>query len=135
MSIESINNRTDILPNITLEFLSIDDCWNGQKALEAAVYLLQQAVIVPAKEATCSTDDGSKGQVVIGVLGPSNSPMSVLVAPFFGVFRIPVMSLYATSDDLSDKTRYEYFLRLVPMMNIQPIVPLGHSLTAGCVDK
>lgn len=114
MAIESINNRTDILPNVTLGYLSIDDCWNGQKALEAAVYLVQQAIIAPTNEANYSIDDGSNGQLVIGVLGPSNSPMSVSVAPFFGVFRIPVMSLYATSDDLSDKTRYEYFLRLVP---------------------
>ena len=51
---------------------------------------------------------------VVGVLGTINSMQATAVAQFFGVFELPLMSLYATSDVLSDKSRYEYFMRLVP---------------------
>ena len=38
-----------------------------------------------------------------------------------GLFEIPVLSTFATSDELSDKSRFEYFMRLVPPDNFQAI--------------
>lgn len=140
-AIVMVNNRSDLLPNITLGFHSLDDCWNGQKALEVSVYLVhnfmrREGVAEDTNGTNCPKANG-QGQgewpvpSIAGALGPSNSPMSVSVAPYFGVFDVPVMSLYATSDDLSDKTRYEYFLRLVPPDSFQERTLLEISKRLG----
>jgi hypothetical protein len=50
---------------------------------------------------------------VVAVIGLGSSTVASLASSFLGVFRIPHISTYATSDLLSDKTIYEYFLRLV----------------------
>ena len=51
---------------------------------------------------------------VAAVVGLPSSSRAVMSANILSVFKIPNLSLYATSDDLSDKTRYEYFMRLLP---------------------
>jgi len=51
---------------------------------------------------------------VIGVVGPEGSTASVVVANLLGTFRIPQISPTASSDALSDKTKFPYFLRMAP---------------------
>ena len=51
---------------------------------------------------------------VAGVVGPPSSGDAVLVASLLSGFQVPLISPSATSDDLSDKARFEYFLRVVP---------------------
>ena len=51
---------------------------------------------------------------VSAVVGLSSSRKAVMSATLLSIFKIPNLSLYATSDELSDKTRFEYFMRLLP---------------------
>lgn len=51
---------------------------------------------------------------VIGVVGASFSVVSVMVANILRLFKIPQISYASTSVELSDKTRFEYFNRVVP---------------------
>ena len=51
---------------------------------------------------------------VSAVVGLSSSRKAVMSANLLSIFKIPNLSLYATSDELSDKTRFEYFMRLLP---------------------
>lgn len=59
------------------------------------------------------TNDGQCASPVIAIVGPSNSYVAQIASSVLGVFEIPHIGIYATSDSLSDKTLYEYFLRLV----------------------
>ena len=51
---------------------------------------------------------------IVGIIGPRTSRESVMVSSLLSLFQIPVLAPYSTSDELSDKSRYEYFMRLVP---------------------
>ena len=51
---------------------------------------------------------------VIGVVGLEYSSLAIATCQLLGPARVPVISYYATSDDLSDKTKFPYFLRVIP---------------------
>ncbi len=113
---EEINAREDLLPNITLGFIIQDDC---QKSLTA----LARATRLVSKTTECADDPGPVNYKntssimdarVVGVVGPMYSGQSVMVSGFLGLYHIPVLATYATSDELADKSRFEYFMRMVP---------------------
>nr|KAG5713662.1 hypothetical protein BaRGS_024710 [Batillaria attramentaria] len=51
---------------------------------------------------------------VVGVIGSTRSSQTVGVAYVLGPAQIPLASFYSTSDDLSNKELFPYFLRTVP---------------------
>ena len=51
---------------------------------------------------------------VVAVVGPTTSRKAVMVAGLMSLFQIPTLGTYATSVELSDKTRFQYFMRMVP---------------------
>jgi hypothetical protein len=119
-AVDEVNARPDLLPNVTVGFVQLDDCWNDLKALEVAVYFAANDACAGVISDNCSSEAKHRDESlyrsynVVGVLGPSNSAMSTAVTQFLGTFHIPVLSLYATNNALSDKTEYPYFMRLVP---------------------
>lgn len=56
---------------------------------------------------------------VTGVVGASFSVVSIMVANILRLFKIPQISYASTSVELSDKSRFEYFSRVVPPDNFQ----------------
>jgi len=123
-AIDHINSRSDILPNISLGFVALDNCLSETKALEAAIYMTTPMtspgdVASNRSRGECASDATASDDPVVGVIGLSNSRMAVALAPYFGAFQIPTLSLSATSDELSDKSHYEYFSRLIPSDNFQ----------------
>jgi ABC-type branched-subunit amino acid transport system substrate-binding protein len=52
-------------------------------------------------------------------VGASSSVVSVMVANILRLFKIPQISYASTSVELSDKSRFEYFSRVVPPDNFQ----------------
>ena len=48
------------------------------------------------------------------MLGAASSMTSIQVANLLRLFRIPQISFFSTSPELSNKDRFEYFLRTVP---------------------
>lgn len=135
-AIDEVNRRQDLLPNVTVGFVQMDDCYNGLTALDVAIYFVKDDCGTTSNENistccsnSCSNENGNgsisfKSYDVVGVLGPTTSGISVLVAPYLGTFHVPVMSLYATANSLSDKTIYPYFLRLVPADEGQELMQL-----------
>ena len=99
-----INADHTILPNITMGFVAFDDC---QKDLTALARTLSFAPNMRYNTKRRKYD-------VVGVVGPNYSSQSAIISKFLGLFQIPVLSTYATSDELSDKTQFPYFMRLVP---------------------
>ena len=119
LAVEHINERNDILPNVTLGYVQMDTCSDPLKALEVSVYFVKDkknTTLTNCRDCVFNSSYDSRFQSydVIGPIGPSNSAQSVVVSPFMGTFRIPVMAISATANSLSDKMIYPYFLRLMP---------------------
>jgi hypothetical protein len=119
-ALRDLNRRADVLPNITVGFVAVDDCGTPIRALEVSSYFVDDNAAIDGSG--CSSNSSGVANVsssdttsrdVVAVIGLGSSTVASLASSFLGVFQTPHISTYATSDLLSDKTIYEYFLRLV----------------------
>ena len=118
-AISEVNRREDILPNITIGYVVKDACGNDINALARSLFLVDSHLSTCVDNQTSTVDkhlDESSPvhRNVVGVIGHVTSRQAVMVAPFLSVFEVPFIGTMATSDELSDKSRFEYFLRLLP---------------------
>ena len=111
--VDRINEDETLLPNITLGFVVFDDCQKDLTALARSIYFVPSA-----KKG--QTSDGNHYKVA-GIVGPIYSRQSVMVSSFLGLFNIPVLSPLSTSDELSDKSRFPFFMRLVSPDTFQAV--------------
>ena len=114
-SIRKINERNDLLPNVTLGFVIMDTCGRDLACLARATYLIPDPEYVddtPRSDGQCVAEPQLFD--VVGVVGPASSREAVLLSSLMSIFHIPVVADFSTSDELSDKSRFEYYLRLVP---------------------
>jgi Receptor family ligand binding region len=118
-AVKQINTRHDLLPNITIGFVHVDDCFSALKCLEGSVYFVKDSCNGGTGSGNCSISDSSADSLfqsydVVGIIGPLDSGTSVKVSPYLGTFQVPQLAIYATANALSDKSQYPYFMRLVP---------------------
>ncbi|ELU06483.1 hypothetical protein CAPTEDRAFT_99819 [Capitella teleta] len=124
-AVNSINEDDNILPNITLGFVAFMACGNELDILAKSLYFLPESstAMVPTLEGypeSVALKTNYSGKVeprhysVSAVVGTIWSAHAVRVASLFGAFGLPLLSHYATSDQLSDKTKFPLFARTVP---------------------
>lgn len=118
-------------PGVSLGAVVVDDCASHVIALGRALQFLPFGVGSDCegtskperrkKKTTTTTGNSpsftSGGLVfydVVGVIGPESSSAGVLTANLFGMFRVPQISPTASCDELSNKNKYPYFLRMAP---------------------
>ena len=141
-TIERINADPAILPGIRLGVEIRDDCWYAPVALEQTLEfirdavaspssssnnptssLTKQAVAQPSSTLPCSNSSSvscpKRRKVLVGVIGPGSSAVSIQVQNLLQLFHIPQIGYSATSRDLSDKNRFGYFMRVVPPDELQ----------------
>ncbi|XP_028399442.1 metabotropic glutamate receptor 3-like isoform X2 [Dendronephthya gigantea] len=108
-AIKRINTEGKILPGINLGLSAFDTCSSETTALDRTV----EEFITDQR---CDDDENGAvgGRQVVGVVGPLYSSVSVQVAHLLRLFKMPQISYDSTSSELSDNTKYEYFLRTVP---------------------
>ena len=70
-------------------------------------------------EEYCNSDGSVRTYDVAGVLGPSSSSSAIFVSRMLALQQIASFSTWATSDELSDKGRFPYFMRVVPPDSFQ----------------
>ena len=102
-AIDKVNKDNTILPDITLGTQVYDTCLSKTIAADGAKELIKLSL-------TC---DGNN-RTLAGVVGAYASGVSLVVANFLRVFEIPQVSYASTSETLSNKDIYSYFLRTVP---------------------
>ncbi|XP_026230321.1 extracellular calcium-sensing receptor-like [Anabas testudineus] len=109
-AIEEINNRTDLLPGISLGYKIYDTCGSMARSVKAALALANgnEVMSVPSM-APCS-----KSAQVQAIMGETSSSPCMAIATVIGPFLIPLISPFATCACLSDKTKYPSFLRTIP---------------------
>ncbi|KAG2462794.1 CASR protein, partial [Polypterus senegalus] len=107
-AIEEINRDPTILPNITLGYRLFDNCMRLQVALRAATTL------ITGMDKVLTESDCNGPPPVVAVIGDPLSSHSIAISRILGLFRLPMVSYYATCSCLSNKLEYPSFFRTVP---------------------
>ncbi|KAG8011321.1 Metabotropic glutamate receptor 1 [Nibea albiflora] len=127
-TLDRINADPNLLPNISLGCEIRDSCWHSSVALEQSIEFIRDSLISIRDD-----KDGSKWCIdgtpshqpppskkpIAGVIGPGSSSVAIQVQNLLQLFNIPQIAYSATSIDLSDKTLFKYFLRVVPSDTLQ----------------
>ncbi|XP_056329404.1 metabotropic glutamate receptor 5b isoform X2 [Danio aesculapii] len=122
-TLDRINADPKILPNVTLGCEIRDSCWHSAVALEQSIEFIRDSLVAADESeeagggARCA-DPGAtpmKGKKpIVGLIGPGSSSVAIQVQNLLQLFNIPQIAYSATSMDLSDKSLYKYFMRVVP---------------------
>ncbi|EDO42815.1 predicted protein, partial [Nematostella vectensis] len=128
-AIAEINNRKDILPNITLGFDIRDSANDVHNALNASLDFVLPLSDPTTNKNTSKSSHGdtciclSKNSImtrrVSAVIGGAGSTISKAVNNVLSMNNIPQISYSSTSPALSDKTFFPSFLRTIPPDYIQ----------------
>ncbi|XP_073510928.1 extracellular calcium-sensing receptor-like [Phyllobates terribilis] len=112
-ALEEINDRSELLPNITLDFVAFDSCAALQKELVGTLWMLS-GQIQPLPNFCCR-----EKPPLAAVLGHAMSTSSILMAHILGLYRYPQISHFSTSSLLSDRMQFPSFFRTVPSDTFQ----------------
>ncbi|XP_050991054.1 extracellular calcium-sensing receptor-like [Labeo rohita] len=107
-AINEINNNPSLLPNITLGYQIFDNCLRLGVAFRGAIALFS------GTEETVSDLNCKGPPPVIGIIGDPGSTHSIAISSVLGLFRVPMISYYATCSCLSDRKKYPSFFRTIP---------------------
>uniref|UniRef100_A0A3B4UI25 Metabotropic glutamate receptor 1 n=1 Tax=Seriola dumerili TaxID=41447 RepID=A0A3B4UI25_SERDU len=120
-TLDRINADPTLLPNITLGCEIRDSCWHSAVALEQSIEFIRDTLVSSEEEESqgkCTAEAGSllvQGKKpIVGLIGPGSSSVAIQVQNLLQLFNIPQIAYSATSMDLSDKSLYKYFMRVVP---------------------
>ncbi|XP_038070543.1 metabotropic glutamate receptor 5-like [Patiria miniata] len=113
-TVRQVNERSDLLPNLTLGFDIRETCYNEDMTLLSVLSLLSSySHDDPVFRVTGRHRPPATGNL-IGIIGTAQSASSLAAAKPINLYGVPMISYSATSDELSDKDRFPYFLRTVP---------------------
>nr|XP_023008503.2 extracellular calcium-sensing receptor-like [Maylandia zebra] len=108
-AIDEINRNSNLLPNVTLGYTFYDNCVELGIAFRAALSL------VSGQEEKIILDDTCVGNPpVIGIVGDSSSTPSIAISSVLGLYRVPMVSYFATCSCLSGRQKYPSFFRTIP---------------------
>ncbi|XP_015241651.1 PREDICTED: metabotropic glutamate receptor 5-like [Cyprinodon variegatus] len=130
-TLDRINADQNILPNITLGCEIRDSCWHSAVALEQSIEFIRDSLVSSddSEDWGGVTSWGGGGTMkcsdpaatpmrgkkpIVGLIGPGSSSVAIQVQNLLQLFNIPQIAYSATSMDLSDKSLYKYFMRVVP---------------------
>ncbi|XP_020712388.2 metabotropic glutamate receptor 2-like isoform X2 [Athalia rosae] len=111
-------NAEGIVPGVKIGAHILDDCDKDTYGLEMAVDFIKGSISnIDGAEYHCNKTTVRK--VISGVVGAASSVTSIQVANLLRLFRIPQVSFFSTSPELSNKQRFEYFTRTIPSDHYQ----------------
>ncbi|XP_074113872.1 metabotropic glutamate receptor B isoform X3 [Cotesia typhae] len=111
-------NNNGTVPGVKIGAHILDDCDKDTYGLEMAVDFIKGSISnIDGAEYHCNKSTVRK--VISGVVGAASSVTSIQVANLLRLFRIPQVSFFSTSPELSNKQRFEYFTRTIPSDHYQ----------------
>ncbi|XP_024911010.1 extracellular calcium-sensing receptor-like [Cynoglossus semilaevis] len=112
-AIDEINRNPNLLSNVTLGYSLYDNCIELSIGFRAAMSLISGQAGVMASEETCV------GLPVIGIVGDSFSTSTIAISTVLGLYRVPLVSYFATCSCLSDREKFPSFFRTIPSDSFQ----------------
>nr|XP_046245298.1 extracellular calcium-sensing receptor-like [Scatophagus argus] len=108
-AIDEINRNSNLLPNVTLGYSLYDNCVSIGIGFRAALSL------VSGQEEQFMLDETCVGTPpVVGIVGDSSSTRSIAISSVLGLYRVPMVSYFATCSCLSDRQKFPSFFRTIP---------------------
>ncbi|XP_066566556.1 extracellular calcium-sensing receptor-like [Amia ocellicauda] len=107
-AIEEINNRSDILPNVSLGYKIYDSCRTVSLSIKASMALMNM------EQKNLSDESCTKPTTVHAIIGHPSSTPTIGIATTVGPFGIPVISHFATCACLSNRKEFPTFFRTIP---------------------
>uniref|UniRef100_A0A3Q0RLJ2 G-protein coupled receptors family 3 profile domain-containing protein n=1 Tax=Amphilophus citrinellus TaxID=61819 RepID=A0A3Q0RLJ2_AMPCI len=108
-AIDEINKNSNLLPNVTLGYSLYDNCATLVIGFSAALSL------VSGQEEQSLLHENCFGTPpVVGIVGDSFSTFSIATSDVIGLFKMPIVSYFATCSCLSDHHRFPSFFRTIP---------------------
>uniref|UniRef100_A0A665UNE6 Extracellular calcium-sensing receptor-like n=1 Tax=Echeneis naucrates TaxID=173247 RepID=A0A665UNE6_ECHNA len=108
-AIDEINRNPNLLPNVTLGYSVYDNCLQlgigFRGALKLASGQEEQVIIHESCEGT---------PPVLGIVGDSSSTRSIAISAVLGLYRMPMVSYFATCACLSNRQKFPSFFRTIP---------------------
>ncbi|KAG7496312.1 extracellular calcium-sensing receptor-like [Solea senegalensis] len=108
-AIDEINRNSNLLPNVTLGYSLYDNCVQLGIGFRAALTL------VSGQEEQVTLEENCVGTPpVLGIVGDSTSSNSIAISTVLGLYRVPLVSYFATCSCLSDRQKFPSFFRTIP---------------------
>nr|XP_055030582.1 extracellular calcium-sensing receptor-like [Misgurnus anguillicaudatus] len=107
-ALDEINKNPRLLPNITLGYYIYDNCVKLGVAFRAATALIS------GTQESFSNLNCTGPPPVIGIVGDPGSTHSIAISSVLGLFRVPMVSYFATCSCLSNRKKYPSFFRTIP---------------------
>ena len=119
--VAQINRDPNLLQNVTLGLIQVDCCSKPVTAVGQALTVLD-ARLNPGREAETNGQyclGHRQSRKIVGFVGPLPSVVSMSVSSVFNLYRTPIISSTASSDELTDRSKYRYLYRMVPPDSFQ----------------
>ncbi|XP_028276144.1 extracellular calcium-sensing receptor-like [Parambassis ranga] len=108
-AVEEINKNGNLLPNVTLGYSLYDNCGALVIGFRAALVLASSQ-----EEQFLLQENCSGSPPVMGIVGDSYSTFTIATSNVLSLFRLPMVSHFATCSCLSDRQRFPSFFRTIP---------------------
>uniref|UniRef100_A0A3Q1J8B2 G-protein coupled receptors family 3 profile domain-containing protein n=1 Tax=Anabas testudineus TaxID=64144 RepID=A0A3Q1J8B2_ANATE len=108
-TIDEINKNSNLLPNVTLGYSLYDTCGALIIGLSAALSLAS------GQEEQLMFQQNCLGSPpVLGIVGDSYSTISIAISHMLGLYKMPIVSYFATCSCLTNRQRFPSFFRTIP---------------------
>ncbi|XP_071779921.2 extracellular calcium-sensing receptor-like [Centroberyx gerrardi] len=108
-AIDEINKNSILLPNVTLGYSLYDNCVTLGVGFRAALSLAS------GREEQFLLDETCLGSPpILGIVGDSSSTCSIAISSVLGLYKMPMVSYFATCSCLSNRQRFPSFFRTIP---------------------
>ncbi|XP_028275900.1 extracellular calcium-sensing receptor-like [Parambassis ranga] len=108
-AIDEINKNTSLLPNVTLGYSMYDNCGTLVIGFSGALSLAS------GREEQFVLEENCLGAPpILGIVGDSYSAFSIATSNVLGLYKMPLVSYFATCSCLSDRQRFPSFFRTIP---------------------
>ncbi|XP_027900583.1 extracellular calcium-sensing receptor-like [Xiphophorus couchianus] len=108
-AVDEINRNAELLPNVTLGYSLYDNCVKLGIGFRAAL-----ALISGQEEEIVMEDNCSGSPPVLAIVGDSSSTRCIAISTVLGLYRVPMVSYFATCSCLSDRQKFPSFFRTIP---------------------
>ncbi|CAL8353081.1 unnamed protein product [Lota lota] len=108
-AVDEINRNSKLLPNISLGYSLYDSCVKLGISFRAALSMIS------GRGEPFQLNESCYGNPpVLGIVGDTSSTRTIAVSSIVSLYRVPMVSYFATCSCLSDRSRFPSFFRTIP---------------------